>query len=314
MSVWRIQSSGVAIERYAWIRAKVSGCEIDSGPLRRRERQRVLAVADSPRATGEHCSQLVIAETCDSRRAQREQERAGLLAIGVVGGVEHLLGRHEPEEVEQVERAPDGGVEEDTRTTREAVGERGEVGDAAVGDDQLRVVTVDERGQLDRDRRKAAAAVDEDRHAAVGGEPEDGREPLVVQVELLGARVEFDAARARIEAARGLADRILVQVEPHERNEPSVGARREGERAVVRGAEGRMAVGLVETEHERSGESIALLARHQLVEVADPPVDVGAEMDMRVEDLQVLRKLCADELLEALDERLRAQKHVLHDP
>ena len=32
MSAWRIQSSGVAIERYAWMRANVSGCEIDSGP------------------------------------------------------------------------------------------------------------------------------------------------------------------------------------------------------------------------------------------------------------------------------------------
>ena len=61
-------------------------------------------------------------------------------------------------------------------------------------------------------------------------------------------------------------------------------------------------------------DPVPLLAGDQLVEVADPSIDVGAEMDVGVEDLEVLRKLVADQLLEALDECLRAQKDVLHDP
>ena len=85
---------------------------------------------------------------------------------------------------------------------REAGRERGEVGDAAVGDDQLGVVALDELGQAVGDRRQAAAAVDQDRDAAVGGELEDRREPLVVQVELLRPRVQLDPARAGVEAAR----------------------------------------------------------------------------------------------------------------
>ena len=62
------------------------------------------------------------------------------------------------------------------------------------------------------------------------------------------------------------------------------------------------------------GDPVALLAGDQLVEVADPSVDVGSEMDVGIEDLEVLRKLVADQLLEALDERLRAPKDVLHCP
>jgi hypothetical protein len=37
-------------------------------------------------------------------------------------------------------------------------------------------------------------------------------------------------------------------------------------------------------------------------------------MDVGVEDLEVFRKLVSDQLLEALDERLRARKDVLHCP
>ena len=56
------------------------------------------------------------------------------------------------------------------------------------------------------------------------------------------------------------------------------------------------------------GDPVPLLAGDQLVEVADPSVDVGAEMDVRVEDLEVFRQLVADQLLEALDERLRPRE------
>ena len=89
------------------------------------------------------------------------------------------------------------------------------------------VVALDEVGQAVGDRRQAAPAVDQDRNAALGRELEDRREPLVVQMELLGARVQLDPARAGVEAARRLFDRILVQVEPDERHEPPVGALRD---------------------------------------------------------------------------------------
>ena len=49
---------------------------------------------------------------------------------------------------------------------------------------------------------------------------------------------------------------------------------------------------------------VALLDRDELVEVADHAVDVGAEVDVRVEDLGVLGQLGADDRMEALDERL----------
>ena len=75
-----------------------------------------------------------------------------------------------------------------------------------------------------------------------------------------------------------------------------------------------MPIGLVEAEHEGPGDPVPRLAGDQLVEVADPSVDVGAEMDVRVEDLEVVRKLVADQLLEALNEFLRAQKDVHHGP
>ena len=91
-----------------------------------------------------------------------------------------------------------------------------------VRDDQRRLrVAVDERAQAVGDRRQAAAAVDQDRHAALGRELEDRREPLVAGVELLGARVQLDAAGAGVEAAARLLDRRLVQVEPHERDQPA---------------------------------------------------------------------------------------------
>ena len=113
-------------------------------------------------------------------------------------------------------------------------------------------VALDERREPGRDRRQPAAAVDQDRHAPLGRELEHRPEPLVGRVEALRARVQLDPARAGVEAARRLLDRRLVQVEPDERDEPPVRARGERERAVVRGAEGGMPVGLVEAEHERA--------------------------------------------------------------
>jgi len=51
-----------------------------------------------------------------------------------------------------------------------------------VRDDQLRLrVRVDEPVQAVGDRRQAATAVNQDRYAPLGGDREDGREPLVVE-------------------------------------------------------------------------------------------------------------------------------------
>ena len=73
-----------------------------------------------------------------------------------------------------------------------------------------------------------------------------------------------------------------------------------------------MAVGLVQAEHERARDPGALLDLQEAFEVAGHPVDVGTEMDVRVEDLDAVRQLRAHDRLEALEERLRAGEHVLH--
>src|SRR5207237_5682635 len=108
------------------------------------------------------------------------------------------------------ERAPDRCVEEDARLSTEPVGESGEVGDAGMSDDQPRLgIAVDDASEVVRDRRQAAAAVDQDRDVALGGQLEDRRQALVVEQELLGPRMQLDAFRAKVEAPRRLADRIL---------------------------------------------------------------------------------------------------------
>jgi hypothetical protein len=49
--------------------------------------------------------------------------------------------------------------------------------------------------------------------------------------------------------------------------------------------------GLVHAEHERSADSVALHHALELVVVADHPVDVVAEVKVRVEDRRVFRQL-----------------------
>ena len=217
----RVQSSGVAMDRYWWIRAKTIGC-VKVAARRRGRLERRLAVRDADRVAREHVAHVVLVEAGRARRAERDQQRRRLLAVRVVGGEEDLLRGDVAEDVEQVDGAPDGGVEEDARLAAEALGERGQVGDARVGDDQLRLrVRVDEAREVVGDRRQAASAVDEDRNPPLGGQLEDRRKPLVVEEEALRARMELDPAGAEVEAAIRLADRILAQVEPDERDEPS---------------------------------------------------------------------------------------------
>ena len=158
-------------------------------------------------------------------------------------------------------------------------------------DDQGRVgIAVDERPQAVCDRRQSSAAVDQDRHPALRREREDRAEPLVGRREALGAGVQLDPACAGIEAARCLLERRLVQIEPDERDQPSLAALGEGKRPVVRGAEARVPVGLVEAEHERARDPVLGHQRLELVVVADHPVDVMSEVEMDVEDVGACRQ------------------------
>ena len=90
-------------------------------------------------------------------------------------------------------------------------------------DDQRRLgVALDECAQARGDRRQASPAVDQDRDAPLGGDLEHRPEPLVGGGEFLRARVQLDPVRAGVEAAARLLDRLLVQIEADERDQPAV--------------------------------------------------------------------------------------------
>ena len=86
--------------------------------------EQVLYASDYPYGQ-QPSSLLLVVETRHLGRPERDQERARLLSVGVVGGVEHLLGRDESEEAQEVDRAPDRGVEKDASLAGEAAGEAG---------------------------------------------------------------------------------------------------------------------------------------------------------------------------------------------
>jgi len=156
---------------------------------------------------------LPVVEAGDAGHPRSEEQRAGLLAVGVVRGVDDLFRWHEPQQLQQVDRAPYGRVEEDAALTGEAVREVREIGDAGVREDELHSrMRVDHPLEPLRNRWQAAAGVDEDRHAALGREREDGDEPLVLGHELLCTRMELDPTSAEVETALRLLDRSFVQV------------------------------------------------------------------------------------------------------
>ena len=131
-----------------------------------------------------------------------DEERRRLLPVRVVARVDDLLGRDLAIEVEEVDRAPRRGVEQDALAARHAARERGEVGDPAVGDDQRRARVVGRRGRAGP-RRSAAAR---GRRGSGSGRAARPRartpaEPVVVRRELLGARVQLDPAGAEVEGS-----------------------------------------------------------------------------------------------------------------
>ncbi len=215
------------------------------------------------------------------------------------------------EDVEQVDGAPHGRVEEDARATRERVRERREIGDAAVRDDELRVgMRLDEAVESLRDGWEPASTVNEDRHATLGCEREDRTEPLVGQVEALGPRVKLDPAGATVEAAAGFLHRALGKIEANERDQHAAAGIGRRERPVVRRAEGRMPVRLVEAEGERARDPVAAHHGKELVGVADEAVDVAPHVDVCVEDLGMLGDERAELVVVGGEERVRPLEDV----
>jgi len=122
--------------------------------------------------------------------------------------------------------------------------------------------------------------------------------------------MELDPSRAEVEAAGRLRDRLGGEVEPHERDEDAVRRLRGRERAVVRGAKRGHAVGLVQAEGEGALDVRALEVREQDVQRADHPVDVGSDVDVRVEELGPVRNEARGLGLVESDEALRPFPHV----
>ena len=79
-----------------------------------------------------------------------------------------------------------------------------------------------------------------------------------------------------------------------------------GERPVVRHGERRLAVVLVEAEHERALEAETVEHRRELLVAPEHSVDVVAEVRVDVEEIRVLREFAAELLLPGLDDRPRA--------
>ena len=162
-------------------------------------------------------------------------------------------------------------------------------------------VAVDNAGEVVCDRRQPAPSMNQDRDVALGCELEDRREPLVVQQELLCPGMKL-----------GLADRVFCEVEPDERNHPPSRSLGERQRAVVAGAEPRMPVRLVQTEHEAAGDAVLGHPAFQVLVDADHPVDVGAEVRVRVENVRTPRQLSAKLLVPLRHQDLGTLQRVVH--
>ena len=197
--------------------------------------------------SGEHADDLRLVEAGDARRAQRHKSE-GLPHKGSRrrrGSARAARGGR----ISQVDRAPHRRVEEDARFPGEVTGEPRKIGDACVGDDQL---------------RRRIASTSRARLSAIGGRPRPpwmrigtrrsaaiantGVRRSSSSVELLCARVELDATRAAVEAAFGPS--IGSSVRSSRRTGSSVRCERAPNSSVrsFAGAEARMAVGLVEAE------------------------------------------------------------------
>ena len=75
-----------------------------------------------------------------------------------------------------------------------------------------------------------------------------------------------------------------------------------------------MAVRLVQAEHEAARDPVTVVDGHQIVVAAAEPVDVLAEMDVRVEDLGTFRKRREQHPRVVVDQCLRASERFVHRP
>ena len=129
-------------------------------------------------------------------------------------------------------------------------------------------------------RGDAAPRVHQHREAALVREGEHRREAGVVERELLGARMELDAARAAVERALGLGGRVVGRVEAAEGEQAALAPLRLLDHHVVRR---RVAVELVHGEDERARvdplqrADQLLAAAAVAVGVVEPDVRVGVE-------------------------------------
>ena len=218
------------------------------------------------------------------RVAELEGGGVERLAVGVVARPEDLAGRHQAEEGDEVGRVPPGGVDEEVRVLGHQPPEPGEVGDRGVGEDEAGArIALRQLQRVAAERRDAAPGVDQDRHAALLGEPGQVLDRGLRHRELLGPRVELDPVGAEVEAALRLGQRAVVRVDPAEVDDPPVGARLDRPRLVVGG---RVAVRLVHREGDRPRARV-LHRRDQLLGLLAEFVRVvAAEVGVGVEERQ----------------------------
>ena len=297
------------------MRASDIGCWSTCGALRLRRRERRLAVRDPVRVAREHVEDLRLGQAGDARGAQRDQERLRLhartgsrrrrrSAPAARGG--RSSSRSIGLQTEVSKKTPALPAKWPARPERSAI-----PACAMISVASGYVVVRGVRGG--RDRRQPAPAVDEDRDAPLRRDREDRREPLVVQLELLRARMQLDSACAEVEAALGLLDRAVGQVEPDERDQPALRLARRT-RACGRWRRGRPGWRSGSSRQKTFAREIAVAVedRRSAPRAARHAVDVVAEMRVRVEDVGARRQLAAqlrleggEQLLGALEARSR---------
>src|SRR5205085_11634136 len=126
------------------------------------------------------------------RAAQAQDGRDRRGAVRHVAGEEDLPGRDEPEPRHVVGDAPPRAVEEQARMVGSVPPDPGEIADTVVGEYQpeVRVARRDVEG-VPSQRRDSPPGVRDHRQPALVRQGEDPLEALVVEPELLRARVEL---------------------------------------------------------------------------------------------------------------------------
>ncbi len=227
--------------------------------------------------------------------AQRHVERRGGHAVGRIGGEHDPLRRHPREQLDHVEGKEAGDVIQHARVIGQARGEDPLVADRAMREDEDDPGMA--QGEIDKTLRqwwKAAPGVDQNRHACRFGESEDIVHVLPVEHEVLGSRVQLDAACTVRQAALALRERFLGGIQPAERRESPIAFRRPGEHSVVGHAVGGVALGIVQRKHARPPCPGLVQGGEQLLEGERPSVLIKAEVRVGVDYFGVRRTQALD--------------------